>query len=614
MRKRLLTRVLAAAMAATMAIGFCPNATFYAMADQVAENPVGTQETSGYVLMNIPYEKFYEAEGISGVDAVTSATVKTYNQSMAAGSYHEGYNAPENIKDAKILGVTYPVYVENMNALVEYGYEKITEDSTATITVAAGKSNLTTKEVAGKDLLFASGDYAYYVLSEAPSAYKTMTVKEDGSVSFGAVQNVTAEKKQAEVTVTYNGHYTDIDFQLEAEELSGVTVNAVTITENDGKEYALRHVEHIWKITDLGWNWDELDGNGLSGKTVKTVTYYVTDASGAYHVYEYDVNTAIKLNPGTSAGAVFEDGNTISVANLPAEIQNPKATVKNSVGRGDVATVYAENVAVTNGKIATTKTAVTDTYVITITSDNYADIKITMDYKAPENDQDTNKPGNDQGTTTPDNGNQNPTTPDNNQNPTTPGNNQNTNQPGNNGQNSNQQQQVAAPKTVKVAKTSMTYTGKALKPAVTVTDTKGKKIAASNYTVKYTNNKKIGTATVTVTFKGDYASYKSKKATFKIVPKNTSVKKLTKGKKQIKVAWGAQKTQTTGYQIQYSTSKKFTAATTKIATVKKNKTTSATIKKLKSKKTYYVRVRTYKTVGKTKYVSAWSKAKTVKTK
>ena len=71
-------------------------------------------------------------------------------------------------------------------------------------------------------------------------------------------------------------------------------------------------------------------------------------------------------------------------------------------------------------------------------------------------------------------------------------------------------------------------------------------------------------------------------------------------------------TQTTGYQLQYSTSSKFKGA--KTVTITKNKTTSKKISKLKAKKKYYVRVRTYKTVGKTKYYSSWSKVKSVKTK
>ena len=101
--------------------------------------------------------------------------------------------------------------------------------------------------------------------------------------------------------------------------------------------------------------------------------------------------------------------------------------------------------------------------------------------------------------------------------------------------------------------------------------------------------------------------------TFKINPKGTSISKATSPKKkQLKVTWKKQTTQTTGYQIQYSTSSKFKNA--KTVTVKKNKTTKTTVKKLKAKKKYYVRIRTYKTVGKKKYCSSWSKAKAVKTK
>ncbi len=99
--------------------------------------------------------------------------------------------------------------------------------------------------------------------------------------------------------------------------------------------------------------------------------------------------------------------------------------------------------------------------------------------------------------------------------------------------------------------------------------------------------------------------------------KNAKIKKLTKAKKSFKASW-KKVNGVKGYQIQYSTSKKFTKKTTKSVTIKKNKTTSKTVKKLKAKKKYYVRIRTYKNVklnGKTvKVYSSWSKAKTVKTK
>lgn len=105
-------------------------------------------------------------------------------------------------------------------------------------------------------------------------------------------------------------------------------------------------------------------------------------------------------------------------------------------------------------------------------------------------------------------------------------------------------------------------------------------------------------------------------AQFTIIPKGTSLAKVAAKKKAFSVKWKKQTTQTTGYELQYSTSKKFKGA--KSIIIKKNKTTSSTVKKLKAKKKYYVRIRTYKTVkinGKSqKIYSEWSKAKTVSTK
>ena len=169
------------------------------------------------------------------------------------------------------------------------------------------------------------------------------------------------------------------------------------------------------------------------------------------------------------------------------------------------------------------------------------------------------------------------------------------------------------PKTIKLSKTAFTYNGKAQKPTVTVKDSKGKVIAAKNYKVTYPKGMKaIGAYKVKITFKGNYSGTKT--LTYKINPKGTALDKVTSPKaKQLKATWKKQTTQTTGYQIQYSTDKSF-KKDCKTATVSKNKTTSKTVGKLKSKKTYYVRVRTYKIVGKTKCYSSWSKAKYVKVK
>lgn len=102
------------------------------------------------------------------------------------------------------------------------------------------------------------------------------------------------------------------------------------------------------------------------------------------------------------------------------------------------------------------------------------------------------------------------------------------------------------------------------------------------------------------------------KNTKTVKPKKTSIKKLSKGKKKFTVTW-AKVSGIKGYQIQYSSDKKF-KKNNKSVTVTKQKTTKATVKKLKSKKKYYVRVRTYKTVNGKKIYSSWSKVKSVKTK
>lgn len=161
----------------------------------------------------------------------------------------------------------------------------------------------------------------------------------------------------------------------------------------------------------------------------------------------------------------------------------------------------------------------------------------------------------------------------------------------------------------KLSKTKAVYTGKAIKPAVTMTFNGDKMVKGTDYTVKYTNNTKVGKATVTISGKGNFDG--TAKLTFKINPKKAAVKSMKAGKKKITVKWAKVSAQCTGYQVKYSTSKSFSGA--KTVTIKSYKTTSKTIKKLKAKKTYYAKVRTYKTVNGVKYYGAWSKVKKAKT-
>ena len=169
---------------------------------------------------------------------------------------------------------------------------------------------------------------------------------------------------------------------------------------------------------------------------------------------------------------------------------------------------------------------------------------------------------------------------------------------------------------IKLKATSLTYNGKVRTPKVIVKDRTGKTLVKNtDYTVSYAKGRKyVGKYAVKITFKGKYSGTKT--LYFTIKPKATSISSLTAGSKKFTVKWKKQATQTTGYQVQYSASSKFSKA--KTVTVGKNTTVSKKISKLSGKKKYYVRVRTYKTVkinGKSiRIYSGWSKAKTVTTK
>ncbi|MGN8766186.1 leucine-rich repeat protein [Blautia massiliensis (ex Liu et al. 2021)] len=154
------------------------------------------------------------------------------------------------------------------------------------------------------------------------------------------------------------------------------------------------------------------------------------------------------------------------------------------------------------------------------------------------------------------------------------------------------------------------YNGAAKKPAITVKDPAGKVISSKYYTVTWKNNKNVGTASATVTLKGKYAGTVTK--TFKILPKATALSGVSALSKGFRVNWRAQTSQTTGYQVQYYVNKNFKNPVTK--TVASYKTRTLTVKKLGAGKRYYVRIRTYRTVGGKKYYSAWSTAKTVTTR
>ena len=167
---------------------------------------------------------------------------------------------------------------------------------------------------------------------------------------------------------------------------------------------------------------------------------------------------------------------------------------------------------------------------------------------------------------------------------------------------------------VAVDGSTFAYTGSRVKPAVAVTLDGVELEKGTDYTVKYAANKKVGTATVTVTGTGIYAGTVA--AQFDIVPASVTNLKATAAKKSVKLAWDKRKAQTDGFVICWATSKVKLAKgkALKTATVKKAAAKSYTASKLKSGKRYYFKVRAYKVVDGVKVYSAWSAVKGAKAK
>ena len=156
-------------------------------------------------------------------------------------------------------------------------------------------------------------------------------------------------------------------------------------------------------------------------------------------------------------------------------------------------------------------------------------------------------------------------------------------------------------KSITLNTTSYVYTGKACRPGVTIIDSEGNVITSANYELTYENNKKIGKASVTIKFKGNYAG--TVKKSFKIVPKNVGISDISTSKGQIRFTWG-KVANCDGYQIQYSTSKTFKSK--KTITVKSRKTCTQVLDNLKSGKKYSIRIRAYKVVDGKKIYGNWS--------
>lgn len=608
MRKGMWKKGLTVAMAAAMLAGPVSVPAVFNNGVAVVKADETNKGQDVYVLMNIPYADFYKAElnNTVKVDATTSATKTKTKSTLANGSYHAD-NTGEHIS-----GITYPVKIKAGTDLSKL--TKITDASKVSITVNM-KGKETTTEYKGKDALFESADYSYYVLSTAPAYYKELTVNENGSYSFGKTTATEKTVKGAAIekfktSSKYGDYQLNLNFDkvADSDQISGNTkVLAAVITTTDGTQYGLRHVENIWKGTEFAWGTGfttqshgcPISGEhyaSMMGKTIDAVTYYTEngvvkyDIDDTYVPYKFDTSAFKVENADVTSGSA-----KVTVPTLP-EAYDAEYAVEGltnvSVENG---TLKYNATGVKPGQYTLNVTDKSSKYVpfstsFTLTTDNVV-AAYNNDVKAPalvaakdvQADDFANFVKNIQKVSV------------------------------------NGKEYAASGKgAVKLinADGTLVTTADALKAEgtynIVVTATGYNKTLEFTYT-----NKSDTTATkpsdVTTATK-PAATTTATKPAVKPVKKVTVKKQTAKvkaGKKKLTVTWKKDKN-VSGYQIKIATKKNFKGA--KTYTVKSYKTYKKVIKKLKAKKKYFVKVRAYKTVGKSKVYGAYSAVRSCKVK
>lgn len=331
--------------------------------------------TGTYVLMNIPYDQFYAADVNNSVkvDAFTSATKnKVRTAGLAGGSYHVDASGDE------ITGVTFPVKVGEGVDLSKY--KKITDESSVDITVT-NRGQTSTATYTGKDALFESASYSYYTLSETPKYYKEVTLNADGSLFFGKTQGTAQKVSGVTPELTTQTSYGDYQLNLDGLEntisQSGTQVYGVIISTKEGNDYGMRHLENIWRVTELAWctgftsavhNCPTSSAHyvNMMGQHINKVTYYTSQG-----IYEIPVdNLYVPKKAGQTvkvADAKVSAGEAeITVSNLPTDF-SPEYKIAGL------------DFSVENGKIVF-KNAKKGKYTLTVSdkNNNYAEMTTTF--------------------------------------------------------------------------------------------------------------------------------------------------------------------------------------------------------------------------------------------
>lgn len=335
------------------------------------------KQGEAYVLMNIPYDDFYKAELKNNdvkVDAFTSATK---NKSRTAGMMNGNSAYHVNPDGSDVTGVTFPVKVSDLSTLKDQ--KQVTDSDSVTITVT-NRGQTSSNTYTGKDALIENASYAYYILSEAPSYYKELTVNADGSYSFSAMKGAETKTVTIDATLKTETSYGDYELDLNNETFSEIIdtttdkIYGVTVNTTDGTNYGLRHLENIWRGSMLSWGTGyttEVHGcpvssehyKSIMGKTIESVTYYTDKGMITFDVpdVKVEITTGIKATVADIMDTDSEAAVTFDQA-LPSDFQAQY-------------TVDGKEAAYANGKLTTGSLALgTHEVVITDISGTYAPI------------------------------------------------------------------------------------------------------------------------------------------------------------------------------------------------------------------------------------------------
>lgn len=325
----------------------------------------GATEQFAYVIMNVPYDDFYKAEGVTavnGVDAVTSATMRKSRMNTAdgltAGTY---YKTAEDEKSDAIRGVV--------------------------CTVSVAKSDLAKLNAS----LTEHDDYYYTTLDSVPENYKELAIGKDGSYSFGKTTAAVDTETLKDTTVTFktSSKYGDYQMKFSTNVLEKIgRAYGATVTTTDGTSYAMRSLENVWngKSLELAWSvgfTTTAHGNPLvsddyvsmMGKTIKSVAFYTVDGK----IYSLDCEQYVPVKFATEnfavENALADSGSTsVEMKDFPKDYE---AEYKVTDAKGN----ELEGASVKDGKISWTGTPATGKYTLTVSdkSGKYASFSTTFE-------------------------------------------------------------------------------------------------------------------------------------------------------------------------------------------------------------------------------------------